>query len=233
LTLFCCQREKNSGETYLERHFEWIEPLPVVKTFIEKLPKPSTIMENSLALRTCQNATSNQLCELSRRKLMRYPFRLELFLLMSVFFCSLQLSTTLHAAEQQDITGWENGSEYNRLYRVDKYVMLKGTMVEFIDLVPISGMATGAGIVMLLRDGEKVTVHFAPKWFAKFLAYGFSPGDSVKVKGCWAEIGGKKVFMASKVRNGEYFEIKFRRTKDGTPYWTLKPDEIIREKLED
>ena len=43
----------------------------------------------------------------------------------------------------------------------------------------------------------------------------------------------KDFSLASKVRNGEYFEIKFRRTKDGTPYWTLKPDEMIQEKLED
>jgi hypothetical protein len=189
--------------------------------------------ENSLILRTCQNATSDQLCGLSRRKLMRYLLKSKLFLSISVFLCSLQFSTTLHAVEQQDITGWQNGSEYNRLYRVDKYVKLKGTMVGIIDIVPMPGMATGAGMIILLPDGERVTVHFAPKWFAKFLPYGFSPGDPVKVKGCWAEIGGKKVFLASKVRNGEYFEIKFRRTKDGTPYWTLKPDEIIREKLED
>jgi hypothetical protein len=99
-------------------------------------------------------------------------------------------------------------------------------------VVPLKGMAPGLGMIILLKSGEKATVHFAPKWFAKFLTYGFSPGDPVKVKGCWAEIGGKKVFLASKVRNGEYFEIKFRRTKDGTPYWTLKPDEMIQERLE-
>lgn len=164
---------------------------------------------------------------------MRYLSKMKPFLLISVFLCSFQLNTTLPAAEEQDIAGWENGSEYNRLYRVDKYVKLKGTMVEIVDIVPMQGMATGLGMIILLRDGERVTVHFAPKWFAKFLNYGFHKGDRVKVKGCWAEIGGKKVFLASKIRNGEYFEIKFRRTRDGTPYWTLKPDEMIKEKLED
>ena len=164
---------------------------------------------------------------------MRYLFTLKLFLLISVFLFGLQLSTTVYTAEQRDMAGWENGSEYNRLYRVDKYVKLKGTMVEIIDVVPMEGMAPGAGMIVLLRDGERVTVHFAPKWFAKFLNYGFNKGDSVKVKGCWAEIGGKKVFLASKARNGEYFEIKFRRTKDGKPYWTLTPEEMIQERLED
>jgi len=164
---------------------------------------------------------------------MRYLFRLKLLLLTSVLLFGSQLATTVYAAEQQDITGWENGSEYNRLYRVDKYVKLKGSMVEIIDVVPLKGMAPGIGMIILLGDGERVTVHFAPKWFAKFLNYGFKKGDSVKVKGCWAEISGKKVFLASKVRNGEYFEVKFRRTMDGRPYWTLKPEEMIQEKLED
>ena len=164
---------------------------------------------------------------------MRYLYRFKLLLLASVLLFGSQFSTTLHAAEQQDITGWEKGSEYNRLYRVDKYVKLKGTMVEIIDVVPMQGMAPGIGMIILLRDGERVTAHFAPKWFAKFLNYGFNKGDSVKVKGCWAEINGKKVFLASKVRNGEYFEVKFRRTRDGRPYWTLKPEEMIQERLED
>ena len=164
---------------------------------------------------------------------MRYLYRFKLLLLASVLLFGSQFSTTLHAAEQQDITGWEKGSEYNRLYRVDKYVKLKGTLVKIIDVVPMKGMATGVGMIILLRDGERVTVQIAPKWFAKFLQYSFNAGDSVSLKGCWAEIGGKKVFLASKVRNGEYFEIKFRRTKDGTPYWTLKPEQMIQERLED
>lgn len=164
---------------------------------------------------------------------MRYLFRLKLLLLTSVLLFGSQLITTLYAAEQQDIAGWENGSEYNRLYRVDKRVKLKGTMAEIIDLVPMQGMAPGIGMVILLRDGEKVNVHLAPKWFAKFLSYGFNKGDRVNVKGCWAEISGNKVFLASKVRNGEYFEMKFRRTRDGRPYWTLKPEEMIQERLED
>ena len=164
---------------------------------------------------------------------MRYLFRLKLLLLTSVLLFASQLTSNVYAAEQQDIAGWENGSAYNRLYRVDKYVKLKGTMVEIIDVVPMQGMAPGIGMIILLRDGERVTAHFAPKWFAKFLNYGFNKGDSVKVKGCWAEINGKKVFLASKVRNGEYFEVKFRRTRDGRPYWTLKPEEMIQERLED
>ncbi|MFC1896654.1 hypothetical protein ACFL0Q_08380, partial [Thermodesulfobacteriota bacterium] len=51
----------------------------------------------------------------------------------------------------------------------------------------------------------------------------------VKVKGVWADIDGREVFMASKVKRGEYFEIKVRRTRDGTPYWTLTAEELAEE----
>lgn len=50
------------------------------------------------------------------------------------------------------------------------------------------------------------------------------------VKGCWAEINGKDVFMASKVKKGESFEFKVRMTKDGTPFWTMTPDQVAKER---
>ena len=164
---------------------------------------------------------------------MRSVSGITLLVLTTVLLFSFQLQGATYAADQQDITGWEKDSAYNRLYRVDQFQKIKGTLVEIIDVVPMKGMAPGLGMIILLKSGEKATVHFAPKWFARFLTYGFKPGDRVKAKGCWAEIGGKKVFIGSKVRNGEYFEMKFRRTKDGTPYWTMTPEEMTKEKLED
>ena len=164
---------------------------------------------------------------------MRYVSRITLLVLTTVLLFSFQLQGVACAADEQDITGWERDSAYNRLYRVDQYQKLKGTVVEIIDVVPLNGMAPGLGMIILLNSGEKATLHFAPKWFARLLTYGFKPGDPVKAKGCWVEIEGKKVFLASKVRNGEVFEMKFRRTKDGVPYWSLTSEEMIKEKLED
>ncbi len=164
---------------------------------------------------------------------MRYVSGITLSVLTTVLLFSFQLQGVTYAADKQDITGWERDSVYNRLYRVDQYQKLEGTVVEIIEVVPMKGMTPGLGMVILPKSGEKATVHFAPKWFAKFLTYGFKPGDSVKVKGCWAEIDGKKIFLSSKVRNGEFFEMKFRRTKDGMPYWSLTSEEMTMEKLED
>ena len=35
---------------------------------------------------------------------------------------------------------------------------------------------------------------------------------------------------ASKVKKGDYFEYKVRRTKDGIPYWTMSPEERAKER---
>jgi hypothetical protein len=166
---------------------------------------------------------------------MKYCTRVILLFLVVVLNFSFQQRAKAYATQQQASTGWERGSEYNRLYRVDQYQTLTGTLVEFIEITPIPGMSPGTGMILISRDNEKVVVHLGPKWFVDFLVSGFKPGDSVKVKGAWAQIKGKRFLMASKLRNAEFFEVKFRKTKDGTPYWTMTPQEIINsdERLED
>jgi hypothetical protein len=34
--------------------------------------------------------------------------------------------------------------------------------------------------------------------------------------------------MASKVKKGDSYEFKVRLTKDGTPFWTMSPEELAR-----
>lgn len=166
---------------------------------------------------------------------MKYFTRLILLFLLVVLNFSLQQRAKAYAAQERASTGWERGSEYNRLYRVDQYQTISGTLVEIIKITPIPGMSPGTGMILISRDNEKVMVHLGPKWFVDLLVLGFKPGDRVKVKGAWAQIKGKRFFMASKVRNSEFFEVKFRKTKDGMPYWTMTPEEIINsdERLED
>lgn len=63
----------------------------------------------------------------------------------------------------------------------------------------------------------------------KVESIGLKKGDRVKVKGAWAQIGGKEIFIASKVKKSENVELKVRRTKDGMPYWTMSPEELAKE----
>ena len=51
----------------------------------------------------------------------------------------------------------------------------------------------------------------------------------MKVKGTWVEIDGEDVIMAAKIKKGEYFQFKVRLTSDGTPFWTMDPEQLSRE----
>lgn len=136
------------------------------------------------------------------------------------------------AQDQAGISGWTKDSEYNRYYDVSEFDDFKGVVEEIVDITPMPGMAPGVGLVVRDQDGENVDVQVGPKSFVKLDSIGLRKGDKVKVKGVWAEINGKEVFLASKIKKGEDVELKVRRTKDGTPYWTMTPEELAKEKSE-
>jgi hypothetical protein len=52
----------------------------------------------------------------------------------------------------------------------------------------------------------------------------------VKVRGVWAEIDHENVFIAYKVKSSKYV-LKLRRTRDGTPHWTMTPEELAKERV--
>jgi hypothetical protein len=118
--------------------------------------------------------------------------------------------------------GWERGGSYNRLYDPDKAVTIKGRVVRTAEVVPMAGMDPGLALIVKTAQGEEIEVQLGPKPFAKSIAGAFSPGAQAKAKGVWAEIGGRKVFMAAKVRLEEFRDFKLRLTKDGYPAWDYK-----------
>jgi hypothetical protein len=129
--------------------------------------------------------------------------------------------------------GWEKASAYNNLYNAREMDRLKGTIDDVIEAAPMPGMAPA--VIIMLRESESdvLKVHLCPVWFADKNSIGVRKGDQVKIKGAWAEINGEDVFMASKVKKGDYFEFKVRLTKDGTPFWTMTPEELVRERASD
>ncbi len=150
--------------------------------------------------------------------------------LLFPFTCLLlALAASVVLAAPRDMGGWGKDGAYNRLYHASELDKLKGTILRITEVVPMKGMSPGVAIIIKDRDGERVMVHVGPKWFLGD-SIGLSRGDRVKVKGAWAEIDGKDVFMASKIKKGDYFELKVRLTKDGTPFWTMSPEQLARER---
>jgi hypothetical protein len=135
------------------------------------------------------------------------------------------------AEEKGTIVGWEKDSAYNKLYDLDEWDSFKGRVVGFEKIIPLKGMSPG--VALLVKDGDSddvITVHLGPSPFVNPNSISLRKGEKVNVKGVWAEIDGKEVFMASKVKKGDYYEYKVRLTKDGTPFWTMSPEELARER---
>lgn len=152
-----------------------------------------------------------------------------MLLLLAGFVCFLPIA---QAQDKADLTGWEKDSAYNKLYNVSEYDDFKGVVEEIVEVTPMPGMAPGVGLRVRDQDKEMVEVHLGPKSFVKVDGLPFKKGDKIKVKGVWAALSGKDVFLASKVKKGDDVEVKMRRTKDGVPYWTMPPDELAKEKQE-
>ena len=161
--------------------------------------------------------------------MIRNLFRVTLVILSLVCVQTLATTASAVAGEQRNFPGWEKGGDYDKHYNVSEYDQFKGTVEDIVEVTPLPGMAPGVGLSVRDEGKELVKVHLGPKDFVDVKSTGLKKGDKVKVKGVWAEVGGQDVFMASKVKKGETVEVKFRKTKDGTPFWTLTPEELAKE----
>ena len=150
-------------------------------------------------------------------------------IVFAVSCCFLLLAGVTAYAAPKDMGGWEEGGAYNKLYKATELDKFKGNVQKIIEIVPMKGMAPGVGLIMKDGDGDKVVVHIGPKSFLGD-SIGIKRGERIKVKGSWAEIDGKDVFMASKIKKGDFFELKVRLTKNGKPFWAMDPEELARER---
>ena len=133
------------------------------------------------------------------------------------------------AFADNDKKGWGTDDPYNRLYNPKEVEKIKAKVVRLTETAPMPGMSPV--LVLEVREGSQtVMVHLGPSWFAKPADTGLRPGDDVTIRGSWAEINGKDVFLAAKVKKGETQEFKVRLTRDGTPFWTMSPEQLARER---
>jgi len=148
-----------------------------------------------------------------------------------LIFSVLAASTAAVAAgPPKEMGGWELGSPYNKLYNAVELDSFKGEVVKVMEVAPMAGMSPAVVLQVKESEGETVDVHVCPSWYIESGSVGLKRGDKVKIRGVWAEIGGRDVVMASKIKKGDYFVLKVRLTKDGTPFWTMSPEQLAKEK---
>jgi len=139
----------------------------------------------------------------------------------------------VQAEEKRDMKGWGIDDPYNKLYDVREFEKIRAWVVRVKEVVPMPGMSPATALDV--REGAyEYEVHLCPTWYRKPSEIRLKKNERIKLKGVWAEINGKDVFMASKVKKDPDTEIiKVRLTKDGTPFWTMTPERLAMEMKND
>ncbi len=143
-------------------------------------------------------------------------------------FIILSLFTAANATKQDGYNGWEKDSTYDEYYNYKERDSLKGKVLQFKEITPLPGMAPGTAFTLAEGD-DKILVHLCPMAFSAPDETGIRKGIKTKVSGSWAVIEGQDIFIAEKVKQGENFVFKVRLTKDGTPFWSLSPEQLKKE----
>jgi len=157
----------------------------------------------------------------------RFPIFHLSSMLSVLFFLSFVLPA--FSQDQEGLKGWEADSEYNKLYNAKELDRIKGEISKFVEVTPLPGMAKGTALYLDEGDGEKILVHVCPSAYAEPDKTGLRKGVETKIRGSWAYIDDQDVFLASKIKQGEHFEFKVRLTSDGTPFWTMGPEQLAKE----
>ena len=150
--------------------------------------------------------------------------------LMLSFTAVVVLGMSLaQAEEKKDMQGWGIDDPYNQHYNVKEFEKLRAWVVRVKEVIPMPGMSPATA--MEVREGDEIIeVHICPTWYKKPKDIRVKKGERIKIKGVWAYIDGKDIFMASKIKKDPDFEIvKVRLTKDGTPFWTMTPEQLAKE----
>lgn len=161
-------------------------------------------------------------------------FIMRTFLLTFWFSLSLIFGIgSVQAEEKQDMQGWGIDDPYNQHYDVREFERIRGWFVRVKEVVPMPGMSPAT--VMEVREGAYIhEVHLCPTWYRKPSEIRLKKNERIKIKGVWAEINGKDIFMASKVKKDPNTDIiKVRLTKDGTPFWTMTQQQLAKEMRQD
>ncbi|CAB1072949.1 hypothetical protein D1AOALGA4SA_1699 [Olavius algarvensis Delta 1 endosymbiont] len=137
------------------------------------------------------------------------------------------------AEEPRDMQGWGIDDPYNQLYDVREFEKIRGWVVRVKEVIPMPGMSPATALDV--REGAYIhEIHLCPTWYRKPSEIRLKKNERIKLKGVWAEIDGKDIFMASKVKKDPDTEIiKVRLTKDGTPFWTMTQQQLAKEMRKD
>jgi len=164
---------------------------------------------------------------------MRNKFQRLFYMMVLILISFVVAASYVQAEEKPDMKGWGIDDPYNKLYDVREFEKIRGYVVRVKEVVPMPGMSPATALDV--REGAyEFEVHLCPTWYRNPSEIQLKKDAQIKLKGVWAEVNGKDIFMASKIKKDPDIEIiKVRLTKDGTPFWTMTPEQLAMETKKD
>lgn len=113
--------------------------------------------------------------------------------------------------------GWGHKSDYQRMYKPQTIVTVKGIVEEVEQIIPITGMCSGIHL-KLKTDSEVKSIHLGPSWFIERQYIKIEKGDAVEVTGSKIEYKGEPVVIAAEIKKED--SILKLRDENGYPRWS-------------
>ena len=134
----------------------------------------------------------------------------------NIFLCLCVSFISLNMFSQTKTDGWEEGSKYNKLFKITKIDTVTGFILQVENIPPMQGMAQG--IILKVKSGnDTLLVHVCPKWMSDLLNINLQSKDEVIIEGGKAKCNGNTVFIATKLSaNGIILQL---RDDNGNPIW--------------
>ncbi len=130
--------------------------------------------------------------------------------------CLFVLLLSFNLFSQTKTDGWEEGSKYNKLFKITKIDTVTGIILQVENIPPMQGMAQG--IILKVKSGkDTILVHVCPKWMGDLLNINLQSKEEVTIEGGQAKCNGNTVFIATKLTtSGIILQV---RDENGTPIW--------------
>jgi sporulation protein YlmC with PRC-barrel domain len=121
--------------------------------------------------------------------------------------------------EIDPLAGWRTDSDYNKLFNAKDVKTFDGTIQSVGVFTPQQGSVQGLRLRVKTADGSW-TVHAGPLGYVCNQNVRFYYGDSIKVSGSQATVGGRQVLLGSEiVKGGQTLKL---RGSDGLPVWKVE-----------
>ncbi len=144
--------------------------------------------------------------------------KVRLLAVMVLFSLVISQAQAQNVVKFRGSDGWGLNGRYEQYFNKYNLQTFTGKIIGIDTLAPFREMSYGV-MLTIKKDNLEHTIHLGPGWYILYQDMGLMIGNDVEVRGCETSIEGKKVVMASYVKQLSKGRILRLRDEDGIPYW--------------